>query len=201
MKSCGNVPPSRRWPPTCRARAQIVRGSYNSVPDQISGTTPSYLAIRDWEEMAAGRNVQRSRRAQLQRGVRDRRDGQEDAVSRRVAARQGNPHQQRPLPGRRRSEQEGGQHDGPRSGRHCLGPLDHHQVSRQRIRSGQHESKQQRRQRVLLDQRFGQHVEQPLSHGHGSVSQPHDDADRRHALVVADDQRRRDSSQGALLGA
>ena len=40
--------------PNVRARAQIVRGSYNNVPDQISGTTPSYLAIRDWEDMAAG---------------------------------------------------------------------------------------------------------------------------------------------------
>ena len=40
--------------PNVRARAQIVRGMYNSVPDQISGTTPSYLAIRDWEEMAEG---------------------------------------------------------------------------------------------------------------------------------------------------
>ena len=40
--------------PNVRARAQIVRGSYNSVPDQISGTTPSYLVIRDWEEMSQG---------------------------------------------------------------------------------------------------------------------------------------------------
>ena len=187
--------------PNVRARAQIVRGNYNSVPDQISGTTPSYLAIRDWEEMAEGEMFSdldvRSCNTVCVIGE----TVKKGAVSRRIAARQGNPHQQRPFPGRRRSEQEGGQHDGPRSGRHCLGPLDHHQVSRQRIRSGQHESKQQRRQRVLRDQRFGQHVEQPLSHGHGSVSQPHDDADRRHALVVANDQRRRHSSQGPFLGA
>ena len=35
-------------------RSQIVHGSYNSVPNQISGTTPSYLVIRDWEDLAEG---------------------------------------------------------------------------------------------------------------------------------------------------
>jgi macrolide transport system ATP-binding/permease protein len=40
--------------PSVRARAQIIHGSYNSVPNQISGTTPGYLLIRDWEEMAEG---------------------------------------------------------------------------------------------------------------------------------------------------
>ena len=40
--------------PNVRARSQIVHGSYNSVPNQISGTTPSYLVIRDWEDMAEG---------------------------------------------------------------------------------------------------------------------------------------------------
>ncbi len=40
--------------PNVRARSQIVHGSYNSVPNQISGTTPSYLAIRDWQDMAEG---------------------------------------------------------------------------------------------------------------------------------------------------
>ena len=40
--------------PNVRARSQIIHGSYNSVPNQISGTTPAYLLIRDWEEMADG---------------------------------------------------------------------------------------------------------------------------------------------------
>jgi ABC-type antimicrobial peptide transport system permease subunit len=40
--------------PNVRARSQIIHGSYNSVPNQISGTTPAYLLIRDWEDMAAG---------------------------------------------------------------------------------------------------------------------------------------------------
>ncbi|MGA2616693.1 MAG: ABC transporter permease [Thermoguttaceae bacterium] len=40
--------------PNVRARSQIIHGSYNSVPNQISGTTPAYLLIRDWEDMAEG---------------------------------------------------------------------------------------------------------------------------------------------------
>ena len=40
--------------PTVRARAQIVHGNRNWVPDQITGTTPSYLAVRDWQNMAQG---------------------------------------------------------------------------------------------------------------------------------------------------
>ncbi len=67
--------------PNVRARSQIVHGSYNSVPNQISGTTPAYLLIRDWEDMAAGSDVHRLRRAELQHGVRDRGHGQEGAVS------------------------------------------------------------------------------------------------------------------------
>jgi len=40
--------------PMVRARAQIVYGNRNWVPEQISGTTPSFLAVRDWQNMAAG---------------------------------------------------------------------------------------------------------------------------------------------------
>jgi len=40
--------------PNVRARSQIIHGSYNSVPNQISGTTPSYLVIRDWQDLAEG---------------------------------------------------------------------------------------------------------------------------------------------------
>jgi macrolide transport system ATP-binding/permease protein len=36
------------------ARAQIVYGSRNWVPTQIIGTTPAYLPVRDWENMAEG---------------------------------------------------------------------------------------------------------------------------------------------------
>jgi len=40
--------------PIVRARAQIVCGNRNWVPEQISGTTPSFLVVRDWQSMATG---------------------------------------------------------------------------------------------------------------------------------------------------
>jgi macrolide transport system ATP-binding/permease protein len=40
--------------PIVRARAQIVYGNQNWVPEQISGTTPSFLVVRDWQNMAKG---------------------------------------------------------------------------------------------------------------------------------------------------
>jgi macrolide transport system ATP-binding/permease protein len=40
--------------PLVCARSQIVYGSRNCVPENIYGTTPSYLEVRDWKKMAAG---------------------------------------------------------------------------------------------------------------------------------------------------
>jgi macrolide transport system ATP-binding/permease protein len=40
--------------PNVRARSQIVYGGRNWVPDQIIGTTPFYLPIRDWEVLHEG---------------------------------------------------------------------------------------------------------------------------------------------------
>jgi energy-coupling factor transporter ATP-binding protein EcfA2 len=40
--------------PQVRARSQIVAGSRNCVPEQIIGTTPSYLVVRDWKNMSQG---------------------------------------------------------------------------------------------------------------------------------------------------
>ena len=40
--------------PIVRARSQIVYGNRNWVPEQISGTTPSFLVVRDWQNMAKG---------------------------------------------------------------------------------------------------------------------------------------------------
>jgi macrolide transport system ATP-binding/permease protein len=40
--------------PSVQARSQIVYGNRNWVPDQIVGTMPSYLIIREWGDMAAG---------------------------------------------------------------------------------------------------------------------------------------------------
>jgi RND family efflux transporter MFP subunit len=40
--------------PVVRARARIVFGNRNWVPYLINGTTPSFLAVRDWEDLAEG---------------------------------------------------------------------------------------------------------------------------------------------------
>jgi macrolide transport system ATP-binding/permease protein len=47
-------PAVRGVAPVVRARAQIVYGNRNCVPEQISGTTPSFLVVRDWQNMAMG---------------------------------------------------------------------------------------------------------------------------------------------------
>ena len=40
--------------PIVRARAQIIYGNRNWVPMQISGTTPSFLVVREWEDLSEG---------------------------------------------------------------------------------------------------------------------------------------------------
>lgn len=40
--------------PVVRSRAQVVRGNRNWVPMNIYGTTPDYLAVRDWSTLAEG---------------------------------------------------------------------------------------------------------------------------------------------------
>jgi ABC-type lipoprotein export system ATPase subunit/ABC-type antimicrobial peptide transport system permease subunit len=40
--------------PTVRARSQIVYGNRNHVPERMEGTTPEYLAVGNWGEMAQG---------------------------------------------------------------------------------------------------------------------------------------------------
>ena len=129
--------------PIVRARAQIVYGNRNWVPDQISGTTPSFLAVRDWQNMALGEMFT----------DRDVRNGNKvcvigDTVKRNLFPeclphRQGNPHQQRLLPRRWRPEPQGSEHDGHGSGQHRVGPLDHHQVPRERHHPEQHEPERQ----------------------------------------------------------
>ncbi len=47
-------PAIRNVAPIVRARAQIVYGGRNWVPSSISGTTPAFLAIRDWTDLAEG---------------------------------------------------------------------------------------------------------------------------------------------------
>jgi len=50
-KQCPSVVTSA---PIVRSRAQIVYGNRNWVPMQISGTTPSFLVVRDWEDFSEG---------------------------------------------------------------------------------------------------------------------------------------------------
>jgi macrolide transport system ATP-binding/permease protein len=40
--------------PIVRARAQVLYGNRNWIPNTLLGTTPSYLAVRDWEDFSEG---------------------------------------------------------------------------------------------------------------------------------------------------
>ena len=40
--------------PLVRARGQIIYGNRNWIPLQISGTTPSFLVVRDWDDFSEG---------------------------------------------------------------------------------------------------------------------------------------------------
>jgi ABC-type lipoprotein release transport system permease subunit len=47
--------PTVRWTaPSVDCRGQVIYGSRNWAPRNILGTTPSYLSVRDWADMAAG---------------------------------------------------------------------------------------------------------------------------------------------------
>ena len=91
------------WRPVVRARTQVVYGNRNWVPVYIYGTTPAFLDVRDWEQLAEGepftdRDVRNGSTVCLigQTLVRELFQG-------RVAARQGDPHPERRLQGRRRA--------------------------------------------------------------------------------------------------
>ena len=91
--------------PIVRATAQVVYGNRNWMPSSVLGTTPAYLAVRDWEDMLGGRHLHRSRRAATGNKVCLVGDHhQARTVRRRIARRQGNPHPQRRLPGHRRAQ-------------------------------------------------------------------------------------------------
>ncbi|MCE9589170.1 MAG: ABC transporter permease [Planctomycetes bacterium] len=47
-------PAVRNGAPIVRARSQVVYGNRNWVPQAITGTTPAYLDVRDWTQMAEG---------------------------------------------------------------------------------------------------------------------------------------------------
>ena len=51
MRECPSI---RSAAPIVRARTQIVYGSKNWVPQNIQGTTPEYLVVRDWNNLTEG---------------------------------------------------------------------------------------------------------------------------------------------------
>src|SRR6478752_5347300 len=51
LRECPSV---RAVAPVVQSRAQIVYGSKNWVPMQIYGTTPSFLNVKDWTDLAEG---------------------------------------------------------------------------------------------------------------------------------------------------
>ena len=53
-RSPDSAPPSPTWLPIVRARSQVIYGNRNWLPNQISGTTPSYLVVRDWDDFTEG---------------------------------------------------------------------------------------------------------------------------------------------------
>jgi ABC-type antimicrobial peptide transport system permease subunit len=51
MRECPSVSSAA---PVVRARTQVVYGSRNWVPNTIAGTTPSFLEVREWTDLAEG---------------------------------------------------------------------------------------------------------------------------------------------------
>lgn len=66
--------------PVVRARAQVVYGNRNWVPTYVYGTTPRFLDIRDWTEMAEGEAFTEHERLELKQSVHSRPDSSKGAV-------------------------------------------------------------------------------------------------------------------------
>ncbi len=122
-------PAIRNASPLVHTRAQVVYGSRNWVPTFIYGVTPAYLGVQNWT-MDEGETLHRSGRSQRQQGLRAGQDSGARAVSRRVAIRKRDSHQERCLPGCGRAPRQRRQHDGHGPGRHHPGAMDHDQIPR-----------------------------------------------------------------------
>jgi hypothetical protein len=44
----GNVPSVRAVAPAVHARTQVVHGNRNWMPNEVTGTTPASLDVREW---------------------------------------------------------------------------------------------------------------------------------------------------------
>ncbi len=130
LKECSSV----LWAaPIVRARAQVVYGNRNWVPTYVYGTTPSFLDIRDWTDMAEGEaftehEVLNSSKVCLvgQTIVRE-------VFAGRSPIGQACAHQERRFQGHRSVEQKRRKSDGHGPGRYCFGAVDHCQISRGRF--------------------------------------------------------------------
>ena len=114
------------------AKAQVVYGKRNWFPERITGTTPAYLAIRDWEDLDEGecfneRDVRTSNAVCLI-GATVKRELFEDEspIGKKIRIRNV-PFRVIGVLGRQRRR-----HDGPGPGRRDHRPLDDGQVPRQR---------------------------------------------------------------------
>jgi hypothetical protein len=108
--------------PIVYARLQVVRGNRNWVPASLFGTTPGFLQVRDWDDLAEGE-------AFTDTDVRDtalvcllgRTPGARALRRRRDAGRPGGRRAGRAAEGPRRAPAQGGRHHRRGPGRHPAG--------------------------------------------------------------------------------
>ena len=147
--------------PIVWTRAQVVYGSRNWIPRTMDGTSPAYLRVRDWNDMEEGdmftdHDVQAATSVCVIGTTLETGELFDDDI----AGRQGCPHSQRPVPGRRRAQQQGSQYDGLRPRRHPPRPLDDHQIPVNGSGAGNTTAEAAAEQQSL-DRH--QHAQQPLS--------------------------------------
>ena len=126
MRSSVIVPAVRAAAPMIGAGAHVTYGNRDGTP-QIRGTTPEYLAVREWALESGScfteQDVRNSSKVCIigQTPLHD--------LFRRGSDRKGNPRRQRKHAGGRRIGSQGCEHDQPGPGRHRHCPVDHDQVS------------------------------------------------------------------------